>query len=64
MTDVEKKDGSQSIIQDVKSGESSVSVDSAAEKRLLWKCDLHVLPILMLLYLLAFLDRINASHSL
>jgi len=63
MTDVEKKDGSQSMIQDVKSGESSVSVDSAAEKRLLWKCDLHVLPILMLLYLLAFLDRINASHS-
>lgn len=63
MSDIEKKDDSQSVIQDVKSGDSSVSVDRAGEKRLLWKCDLHVLPILMLLYLAAFLDRINASQD-
>jgi hypothetical protein len=34
-------------------------IDAAAEKRLLRKVDLHVVPILFLLFLLAFLDRTN-----
>lgn len=33
------------------------------ERQLIWKCDLHVVPILMLLYLLAFLDRINIGNA-
>lgn len=37
--------------------------DSAAEKHLLWKLDIHVLPILMVLFLLAFLDRINIGNA-
>ena len=38
-------------------------VDRAAEKRLLRKCDLHVIPVVTLLYSLAFLDRINISNA-
>jgi hypothetical protein len=35
------------------------SVDLLAEKKLLRKCDLYVLPPLFVLFLLAFLDRTN-----
>jgi hypothetical protein len=35
------------------------SIDLAAEKKLLRKCDLNVLPPLFVLFLLAFLDRAN-----
>ena len=38
-------------------------IDIAAEKKLLWKCDLHVLPMISLLYLLAFIDRINIGNA-
>lgn len=38
-------------------------VDRAAEKRLLRKCDLHVIPVVTLLYSLAFLDRINIGNA-
>jgi len=36
---------------------SGISFDSAAEKRLVRKLDRHIIPIVMLLYLLSFLDR-------
>ena len=32
-------------------------LDPAAEKRLVRKLDRHIIPIIMLLYLLSFLDR-------
>jgi hypothetical protein len=35
------------------------NIDPIAEKRLLRKCDLRVLPPLFVLFLLAFLDRVN-----
>jgi hypothetical protein len=35
------------------------NIDPIAEKKLLRKCDLRVLPPLFLLFLLAFLDRVN-----
>ena len=38
-------------------------IDRAAEKRLVWKCDLHVLPMISLLYMLAFIDRINIGNA-
>lgn len=38
-------------------------VDRAAEKNLVRKCDLHVLPPVALLYMLAFLDRINIGNA-
>ncbi|KAF1839621.1 MFS general substrate transporter [Decorospora gaudefroyi] len=39
------------------------NIDPAAEKKLLRKCDLHVLPPLFLLFLLAFLDRVNIGNA-
>lgn len=38
-------------------------IDRAAVKRLLWKCDIHVLPMISILYMLAFLDRINIGNA-
>lgn len=38
-------------------------IDQAAEKRLLRKLDLHVLPMISFLYMLAFVDRINIGNA-
>lgn len=38
-------------------------IDPAAERRLLRKCDRHVLPVISVLYLLAFIDRINIGNA-
>ena len=38
-------------------------IDRAAEKRLLRKLDLRVLPIITFLYMLAFVDRINIGNA-
>ncbi|KAJ5889602.1 hypothetical protein N7504_010412 [Penicillium tannophilum] len=38
-------------------------IDSAAEKKLLRKVDLHVVPALFALFLLAFLDRVNIGNA-
>ncbi|OTA99557.1 hypothetical protein M426DRAFT_269096 [Hypoxylon sp. CI-4A] len=34
------------------------------EAKLLWKIDLHVVPMLFIIYLAAFLDRVNISNAL
>ena len=39
------------------------SIDHAAEKRLLRKLDLFIIPPVMLLYLLSFLDRVNIGNA-
>ncbi|CAG8069231.1 unnamed protein product [Penicillium nalgiovense] len=54
---------SQETVEDVKSTDSVPDIDPAAEKRLLHKLDIHVVPILMFLFLLAFLDRINIGNA-
>lgn len=38
-------------------------LDRTAEKKLVRKCDFHVLPTISLLYSLAFLDRINIGNA-
>lgn len=38
--------------------------ERAAERRLLRKIDLHLVPILWFLYVLAFLDRTNSSSRI
>jgi hypothetical protein len=38
--------------------------DEDAEKRLIRKLDLRIIPILWLMFMLAFLDRTNVSFSL
>ena len=50
-------------IEDVKLEQLLPALDCHAEKRLLWKLDVHVVPILTLLFLLAFLDRINIGNA-
>lgn len=57
-----EKAGDHEMIEPIKS-ESPVEIDRSAEKRLLWKLDIHVVPILMFLFLLAFLDRINIGNA-
>ncbi|MCJ1418312.1 hypothetical protein MMC32_004659 [Xylographa parallela] len=38
-------------------------MDPEAEKRVVRKCDLHVMPMISLLYMLAFVDRINIGNA-
>lgn len=50
------------------SAESSIdqearAIDAAAEKQLVTKCDIHIVPILFVLYALSFLDRINIGNA-
>lgn len=58
-----EKDVEQETIEHVKAETLSLEISSPAEKRLLWKLDIHVVPILMVLFLLAFLDRINIGNA-
>ena len=37
--------------------------DRVAEKKLIRKCDLYIIPVLSLLYSLAFIDRINIGNA-
>lgn len=39
------------------STDSTLQLDSIAEKKLLRKVDIHLIPILFLLFLCAFIDR-------
>ncbi|KAL8654294.1 MAG: hypothetical protein Q9226_003494 [Calogaya cf. arnoldii] len=38
-------------------------IDHVAEKKLVRKLDLHIIPIIMLLYLFSFLDRVNIGNA-
>ena len=50
--------------EDLESSRSSLSaIDLAAEKKLVRKCDIRVVPILFLLYVFAYLDRINIGNA-
>src|SRR5690349_4361801 len=63
-TDVEKVDMKE--LKDVVSETEFVHAglaDSAKMKKLLWKTDLHVVPPLFVLFLLAFLDRTNIGNA-
>lgn len=56
-------ENSSSEIASKESNRQIEPVDRAAEKRLIRKCDLHVLPPVAFLYLLSFLDRINIGNA-
>lgn len=43
--------------------ESLPEIDRQAEKKLLWKLDLAIVPMVMLLYLLNNLDRVNLGNA-
>jgi hypothetical protein len=38
-------------------------IDRVAEKKLLRKLDIHIVPFAMLLYVLSYLDRINIGNA-
>ena len=61
--EVSEKTIENEMVEQVKSEQPIDDVDRDAEKRLLWKLDIHVVPILTLLFLLAFLDRINIGNA-
>lgn len=44
-------------------GVEEAPIDPVAEKKLLRKIDLHLIPILWLLFLCAFIDRINIGNA-
>lgn len=44
-------------------GVEAAGIDPVAEKKLLLKIDVHLIPILWLLFLCAFLDRINIGNA-
>ncbi|KAL4934718.1 major facilitator superfamily domain-containing protein [Aspergillus undulatus] len=51
-------------IEDLKTGSTtSLPLDPAIERSVVRKCDLHVVPILTVLFLFAFLDRINIGNA-
>lgn len=62
MSDIEQK-GVACAVEDVNAHTAPESVDQDAERRLLWKMDIRILPILFVLYLLAFMDRINIGNA-
>lgn len=41
----------------------AANLDALVERRLLRKIDFHVYPILFVIYMLSFLDRINISNA-
>jgi hypothetical protein len=57
----EKLDVSHS--EDVEKVTLDEGIDPIAEKKLLWKVDCHVVPPLLILFLLAFLDRVNIGNA-
>lgn len=44
-------------------GIEAAGIDPVAEKKLLRKIDIHLIPILWLLFLCAFIDRINIGNA-
>lgn len=45
------------------SSDSNGPIDPAAERRLLLKLDLMLWPVFFVIYMMAFLDRINISNA-
>ncbi|KAF4119565.1 Major Facilitator Superfamily [Geosmithia morbida] len=55
-----------SIVAHQLDGDSATDIDSViteAEKRLVRKLDMHLVPLVMVLYLLSFLDRVNIGNA-
>jgi len=44
-------------------GHALIEIDHAAERRLRWKIDLHIIPIVAIMYMWCFLDRTNIGNA-
>lgn len=51
------------ITMDPKENINLAPLDQDALKALQWKCDIHIIPPLFVLFLLAFLDRTNIGNA-
>lgn len=60
--DIEPK-SEHSHIDNINPEKPSIPDDIKAEQQVIRKCDWHVVPALMVLYLMAFLDRINIGNA-
>jgi hypothetical protein len=49
--------------EDAEKSDFNDSIDPIEEKKLLLKVDMHVVPPLLILFLLAFLDRVNIGNA-
>lgn len=63
MDDLPSKHANKDIEQTPIDPSDDVYIDQAAEKALLRKLDLWIVPPVMLLYLLSFLDRVNIGNA-
>ena len=61
--DMEVEKGPVALYSSDPSSEADHPVDQQAEKNLLRKCDLRILPILFLVNLLIFVDRVNIGNA-
>lgn len=56
--------GAHKVMEDVeRDAVADIFIDAAAEKRLIRKLDMWIVPPVMLLYLLSFLDRVNIGNA-
>ena len=49
--------------EDIEKPDLNEPIDPIEEKKLLRKVDIHVVPPLLILFLLAFLDRVNIGNA-
>lgn len=59
----EKVDAVEEVSTASRSSESLEPLDAALERRVRNKCDLHLMPVLYVLLLLSFLDRVNIGNA-
>lgn len=63
-----EKPGNEKLAADVESNplansNNEVSIEAAAERRLVMKLDILIYPIFYIVYMMSFLDRINISNA-
>jgi hypothetical protein len=59
----DEKKNNQAGINAVDDQDETFLVDVAMEKRLNWKCDLKILPPLIFLFVITFVDRTNIANA-
>jgi MFS family permease len=57
------KDGDEALIFLQRQQEAGVVIDNVAGKKLRWKIDLHIMPILMTVYFLQYLDKTLLNYA-
>jgi hypothetical protein len=61
MIEIDKATGQQVVVAD--HGEVVTTIDPKAERRLVWKFDLRILPVLAVMYLFNSLDKSNLGNA-